>query len=191
MSHFFSFSLITYYLGVKMINTDIQKHVEQVLTLIDVVELIQGDSLKGCFLETASWRQLVKNKEYSTVYRLIADFQMDIDSFSPKSDIVQMFDQIKRNLLKAMIDLEHDEQNSLIKVVLSVYNQAGKSTNDFEKIVRSFYYESKTQNLKKIIATLENAPFNGSAMIVTFINLIIISNNRVIGLSNRIKQGED
>lgn len=174
-----------------MINTDIQKHVEQVLTLIDVVELIQGDSLKGCFLETASWRLLVKNKEYSRVYRLIADFQMDIDSFSPKPDIVQMFDQIKRDLVKAMIDLEHDEQNSLIKVVLSAYNQVGKSTNDFEKIVSSFYYESKTKNLQKIITSLENTPFKGSAMVVTLINLIIISNDRVLGLANLIKQGED
>lgn len=171
-----------------MTTSKTQKHIDKVLTLINVVEVIQGVSLTGYFLDIAQWRASIEEKDYATVLKAITQVKTNIDAFNPKPDIVQIFDQIERDLLKAMICSEQDMQSSLGTVVISVYSQSGRFSNDFEREIDSFHYESKGVEFKKIINTLTNNPFKGSDMIITLIDLIIESNERVTKLDSLISK---
>lgn len=169
-----------------MINKETQQHVDQIMTLINVVELIQGVSLKGVFLETAKWRAFIADEEFKAVYDYMVELKASLDRFEAKSDIIQMFDKIERDLLKVMICVEHEQQHALATVVISSCQRVGRWTSAFERAIESNYYKTKSSDLKSVINKIEELPFLGSDMVVTLVNMIIESNERVIALDKLI-----
>lgn len=171
-----------------MINKETQQHVNQIVTLINVVELIQGVSLKGCFLQTAKWRELIVLEDFKAVYDCIVELKASLGRFEAKPDIMQMFDKIERDLLKVMICVEHEQQHALAAVVISACNRAGYSTGVFERTIalEYTYYKGKDDTLKSVVQSIEKSPFLGSDMVVTLVNMIIESNERVISLDKLI-----
>lgn len=169
-----------------MTNIKIQEQVDQIVTLIEIVEMMQGVRLKSYFLETAKWQRLIAEKDYNAVYDCIVELKSRIQIPVGEADIFQMFDKIERDLLKVMVMLEHDQQSRMSLVVVSAYNRVGRWTSDFEKAVASFHYESKDLELKKIVQANKDNPFLGSDMVNSIIQLIINSNYRVMSLNKLI-----
>jgi hypothetical protein len=171
-----------------MINKETQQHVDQILTLINVVELIQGVSLKGFFLETSKWRAFIAEEEFKAVYDYIVELKASLERFEAKPDIMQMFDKIERDLLKVMICVEHEQQQALATVVISAFTRAGRWTSSFERAIESSHYASKSDDLKSVINKIEDFSFVGSDMVITLLNMIIESNERVIKLDDLIEK---
>ena len=171
-----------------MINQETQQHVDQIFTLINVVEHIQGVSLKGVFLETAKWRALIAAEEFKAVYDYMVELKASLGRFEAKADIIQMFDKIERDLLKVMVCVEHEYQKNLSDVAISALNRVGRWTSSFERAIESSHYNSKSGDLKKVIKNIEDIPFVGSDMVITLINMIIESNERVVKLDNLIEK---
>lgn len=171
-----------------MINKETQQHVDQILTLINVVELIQGISLKGFFLETSKWRGFIASEEFKSLYDCIVELKASLESTEAKPDIMQMFDKIERDLLKVMICVEHEQQKALSTVVISAFNRVCRWTSVFELAIKSINYKNKDGDLKLVIKKIEDLPFIGSDMVITLINIIIESNQRVIKLNDLIEK---
>ena len=171
-----------------MINQETQQHVDQIFTLINVVEHIQGVSLKGVFLETAKWRAFIAAEEFKAVYDYMVELKASLGRFEAKADIIQMFDKIERDLLKVMVCVEHEYQKNLSDVAISALNRVGRWTSSFERAIESSHYNSKSGDLKKVIKNIEDIPFVGSDMVITLINMIIESNERVVKLDNLIEK---
>lgn len=169
-----------------MTNIKIQEQVDQIVTLIEIVEMMQGVRLQGYFLETAKWLRMIAEQDYVAVYDCIVALKARIAIPVGEADIFQMFDKIERDLLKVMVMLEHDQQARMSQVVISAYNRVGRWTSDFEKAVNSFHYEYKERDLNKIVQENKDNPFLGSDMVNSIIQLIINSNYRVISLDKLI-----
>ena len=171
-----------------MTTLKIQEEVDQIVTLIDLIEVMQSVRLKGFFLETKHWQNLIVQKDFTAVYDGIVDLKSRLIRNEDEADIFQMFDKLERDLIKVMIMLEHDSQYRFSLVVISACNRVGRWTDTFEKAVASCHYESKSFELYEIMEENENNPFLGSDMVNSIIDLIIHSNYRVIQLENLIEK---
>lgn len=169
-----------------MTNIKIQEEVNQILTLIELIGIMQNVRLKDYFLQTSKWQLLISAKDYNAVYVCIIELKSQLVMRKEESDIFQMFDKLERDLLKVMVMIEHETQARFSLVVISAYNRVGRWTDAFEKAVGSFHYESKSDDLYKVIEKNKSNPFLGSDMVNSIIQLIINSNERVIALDNKI-----
>lgn len=169
-----------------MTTLKIQEQVDQIVTLIDLIEIMQSVRLKGFFIETKYWLHLIVQKDFNAVYECIVTLKSRLVRNEDEADIFQMFDKLERDLLKVMVMVEHETQARFALIVISAYNHVGRWTNDFEKAVELSHYENKSVDLSKIIQANEDDPFLGSDMVNSIIQLIINSNYRLIGLDNKI-----
>lgn len=171
-----------------MTTLKIQEEVDQIVTLIDLIEVMQSVRLKGFFLETKHWQNLIVQKDFNAVYECIVTLKSRLIRNEDEADIFQMFDKLERDLIKVMIMLEHDLQSRFSLVAISACNRVGRWTDAFEKVVASFHYESKSCDLYEIMEANKNNPFLGSDMVNSIIQLIINSNYRVIQLDHLIEK---
>jgi archaellum biogenesis ATPase FlaH len=167
---------------------DIQLVTSKITMLLKVVENIQGVSLKGCFLDIAKLRGFLADSDYSSALSYVIHTQETIASFKLHLDIVQIFEKIERYLLINLLYFERYYQQDMAYIVIDTYEAVSRYSREFQLAMEYEDTEIKRKALNEVIEGLQADPFKGSDMIITLINLLLDSNERVGPLLSRVNK---